>query len=128
MWLMKRFFAPDLPTRQRYFYIEASYKLALYEWLIHWAEMAEGCYEDLYSCYPFACYAGSEPVAITLRDARKTLVALMCEPDEGSLLPALDYGLIRLANAVASWRGKPTPACWDTSAFLDVTDLTKYEP
>lgn len=127
MWLINHFFAPDLPTRQRYYYIEATYKIALYEWLIRWAETVETCHGDLYSCYPFACHAGPEPVGITLRNARKALVALMCEPDGSSLLPVLNYEITKLAEAVANWRGKPAPAHWDTSNFIDLTDLTKYE-
>jgi hypothetical protein len=128
MWLMDHFFAPDLPTRQRYYYIEAAHKIALYEWLIRWAEMVEACYDDLYSCYPFACHAGPEPVRITLRNARRTLATLLCEPDADSMLPRLDSEITRLANALASWRGKPAPPCWNNSSFHDLTDLTKYEP
>lgn len=128
MWLLNHFFAPDLPTRPRYHYIEACYKIALFEWLIRWAENVENNAEDFYSCYPFACHDAPEPVAITLRNARKTLVALMSEPDVGRVLFPLDYEITKLANALVTWRGRPAPARWDTTSLLALTDLTDYEP
>ena len=128
MWLLNHFFAPDLPVRRRYMYIEACHKVALFEWLIRWGEHVEHNYDDFYSCYPFACHNDPEPAAITLRNARKTLVALMSEPDAGSIVSVLDYEIAKLANALASWRGRSVPARWDTDSFFNLTDLTDYEP
>lgn len=125
---MNHFFAPDLPALRRFRYIEACHKIARFEWLIRWAEDVENNAEHLYDCYPFACHNGPEPVAITLRNARKMLVALLSEPDAGSILSVLDYEITKLANALASWRGRAAPARWDTSSLLTLTDLTDYEP
>jgi hypothetical protein len=124
MLLFNHFFAPDLPVARRYLYIEACHKIAQFEWLIRWAENVESNAENLYSCYPFACHNDPEPVAITLRNARKTLVELMSEPESGPILSVLNYEITKLV----SWRGRPAPTCWDTTSLLTLTDLTDYEP
>lgn len=128
MWMQNNFFAPNLPTWERYKHVEACHKIALFEWLIRWAVEAEHQYDDLYSCYPFACHVGSDPIRITLHKAQKTLVALLCEPDADGVLAVIDYEITKLANTLASASGKSIPAQWDISSFRALTDLSKYEP
>ena len=127
MWLMNHFFAPGRPTWKSHDFIDACYKVALFEWLIRWAETVEHSYDDLYTGYPFNCHEGPEPVAVTLREARKTLIALMNEPDAGAILSMLDYEIAKLGNAALSWRGKPARTCWDSTSFHVLTDMTSYE-
>lgn len=127
MWLMNHFFAPDLPTASRLQYIEACYMIARYEWLIRWAEEVEDNHENSYTCYPFSSHRGPEPVWITLHNARKTLVALMSEPDVCIALFTANYEITRLANELASWRGKDPPDSWTYSALHSLTDLSRYQ-
>lgn len=128
MWMQNNFFAPNLPTWDRYKHIDACHKIALFEWLLRWGEESEYQTEDRYSCYPFGCHTGSEPTSITLHNARKTLVSLLCEPNADGVLAVIDYEITKLANTLASASGKPIPAQWDITHFRDLTDLSKYEP
>lgn len=127
MWSMSHLFAPDLPVKQRYYHIEATYKMALFDWLIHWAENAEWKSDELYHCYPFSNHRGPEPVIITLRNARKTMATLFSETNPSTVVTVLNYEISSLANTLASWRDIPAPARWETGSFFILTDLTECE-
>lgn len=128
MWLIYNFRAPDRPASVCFYHIEASHKIARFDWLIHWAENVEGSYDQLYLGYPFHHHRGPEPVVITLRNARETLVALMSNPDVRSILIAVDYEIAKLATAIASWRGMAASTNWNANTLLTLTDLSSYEP
>lgn len=128
MWVLDRFFAPELPAAQRILYIDIAHKISVFECLIRWAEAVERDSEHLYVRHPFSGRKGPDTLATTLNVARMTLGGLMLQPSDRNTLASLNREITKLADELASWVGLSPPAYWSVQAFLTLMDLWDYEP
>ncbi len=128
MWALNPY-APDMPAWPRLAYIEACYRIALYDWLISWAEWVETDWQQHFDRYPFA--SGPTGIWVTLALAREALAQRMSDPDAASVVAWVTHDIEALANILASARGMPVRTSWDTTGLGDLTyvgDLLKCEP